>query len=136
MEADEFLYRALGVPGMVTAGGRTEVAAARLLEAALTGVEPEPVQWSARKPDMRATAVAVVETLVRQLSSGEFDGYLGNLNGGYLKGAVMQVVSNVVLPDGLSRQSLVFQGEALARVGLEKLQALADQRPDLGWSQP
>ena len=134
MEADEFLYRALGVPGVITPSGRGEVAAARLFEAAGIGREPKP--WSELPAEMRATGVAVVEALVRHLSKGAFDAVLGQLGGVHLRGIILDVVEDVELPPDTRRASLVFQGEPLIQAGLEKLQELCEKRPELGWSQP
>lgn len=133
MEAEDVLYQALGVPGIVTPQGRAEAAAANLLAAAnLAGSNLAP----AGAPFLRATARSVLETVAGYMTSGALDGFLGGFSDENPDGIVTRVAGEVGTPVGASRTPLVMHGETLVRVALEKLKAFSEDHPEVGWTPP
>ena len=133
MDAEEFLYRALGVPGIVRTANRPEVAAARLREAAAIrpalGVGPIPSRG------LEALTVAVLEAVTIVLTEGALDLLLGAAEGADLTDATGLVLGRIRRPDDVAGH-LVAHDAALVTAALKRLQAFAQSRPDLGWTQP
>ncbi len=133
MDAEEFLYRALGVPGIVRSANRREVAAARLREAA--GIRPALGVGPPPSGGLQALTVAVLEAVTIALTEGVLDLLLGAVEGADLTDATGCVLGRVKRPDDVSGH-LADHGEPLVTAAVKRLPAFASARPDLGWSQP
>lgn len=91
MDAEEFLFRALDVPGVLTPNGRVLAAGARLREAA--GLD-NPSVWPPHEEAVIEMTTALLATVAAALRNGTLDPLLGEYGGGDPSRVVRRVAAD------------------------------------------